>query len=562
MNRFLTVLQWVERRVFLLLHLCGIINLVFLFTNPTDMGLVSLSYYTRLTIYLLLLDIVLRAITQPQSALKLRNLLPDIVFITTGLFVQHAEGFFQFYLMGRQSYLIIRSLAMHSYEGRFFDKLSSNPPVFLMFTFMITIFMGTLLLLLPISVQPGNSISILDALFTSTSATCVTGLIVHDTGTFFSLYGQIVILLLIQVGGLGIMTISSAIAVMLGQKLTLKSENLVQNVVGASSKLDMVQLVKSILLVTIVLEMVGAALLFLTFRHDFTSPWRALYCSVFHSVSAFCNAGFSLFSDSFMSYRMNVNINMVISGLIIIGGIGFPVMVDVQKNVFRRMRISRLSMHSKAVLTCTAILIVLGTIVYFFGEYNATMKQMGFGERLLSSYFQSVTTRTAGFNTIDNGLMSSQSVFISIILMFIGASPGSTGGGIKTTALVIVIVSVLSLFRGNRDVNLFKRRVSEDTIKRVVALVTISLLFLSMMIFLLLQFEPFEFEKVLFEAVSAFGTVGLSMGITGLLSAGGKIIIIMLMYLGRIGPLTLIFAISAMRQKVSYQYIEDKISIG
>jgi trk system potassium uptake protein TrkH len=190
------------------------------------------------------------------------------------------------------------------------------------------------------------------------------------------------------------------------------------------------------------------------------------------------------------------------------------------------------------------------------------MKQMGFGERLLSSYFQSVTTRTAGFNTIDNGLMSSQSVFISIILMFIGASPGSTGGGIKTTALVIVIVSVLSLFRGNRDVNLFKRRVSEDTIKRVVALVTISLLFLSMMIFLLLQFEPFEFEKVLFEAVSAFGTVGLSMGITGLLSAGGKIIIIMLMYLGRIGPLTLIFAISAMRQKVSYQYIEDKISIG
>jgi trk system potassium uptake protein TrkH len=237
-------------------------------------------------------------------------------------------------------------------------------------------------------------------------------------------------------------------------------------------------------------------------------------------------------------------------------------MVDVQKNVFRRMRISRLSMHSKAVLTCTAILIVLGTIVYFFGEYNATMKQMGFGERLLSSYFQSVTTRTAGFNTIDNGLMSSQSVFISIILMFIGASPGSTGGGIKTTALVIVIVSVLSLFRGNRDVNLFKRRVSEDTIKRVVALVTISLLFLSMMIFLLLQFEPFEFEKVLFEAVSAFGTVGLSMGITGLLSAGGKIIIIMLMYLGRIGPLTLIFAISAMRQKVSYQYIEDKISIG
>lgn len=562
MNSFITTLKWVERRVFLLLHLCGLINLVFLFTDPAELGLTSASNYTRITIYLLLFDILLRAITQPQSALRVRNLLPDLIFISTGLFVHNAEDFFQFYLMGRQSYLIIRSFAMHSYEGRFFDKLSSNPPVFLMFTFMITIFIGTLLLLLPISVQPGNTLSILDALFTSTSATCVTGLIVHDTGTFFSLYGQIVILLLIQVGGLGIMTISSAIAVMLGQKLTLKSENLVQNVVGASSRLDMVQLVRSILLVTVILEMAGAALLFLTFRHDFVSPWRALYCSVFHSVSAFCNAGFSLFPDSFMGYRMNVNINMVITALIIVGGIGFPVMVDVQKNVLRKMRISRLSMHSKAVLVCTLILILAGTITYFFGEYNATMGKMGFGERLLASYFQSVTTRTAGFNTIDNGVMSSQSVFVTIILMFIGASPGSTGGGVKTTALVIVIVSVLSLFRGNRDVNLFKRRVSEDTIKRVVALVTISLLFLTMMIFILLQFEPFDFEKVVFEAVSAFGTVGLSMGITGMLSAGGKIIIIMLMYLGRIGPLTLIFAISAMRQKVSYQYIEEKISIG
>ncbi len=562
MNPIIRFLKSIEHWVLLLLHVCGLLNLLMIFMDPGGLGFISLRYYTLVSIYLLLLDILLRAITDTHSALRPRNLLPDLAFIAIGLFLHQADGVFQFYLMGRQSYLIIRWLSMHSYEGRFIDKLSSNPPVFLMFTFMITIFIGTLLLLLPIAVVPGNTISLLDALFTSTSATCVTGLTVHDIGTYFSLFGQIVILLLIQVGGLGIMTISSAIAVMLGQKLTLKRESLVQNVVGASTRVDMVQLVKSVVLVTAIFELIGAALLFLTFRHDFISPWQGVYYSLFHSVSAFCNAGFSLFSDSFMSYRSNININLVITSLIIVGGIGFPVMVDVQKNIFRRFKISRLSLHSKAVLVCTIVLLLMGTLIFFFGEYNATMKGMSFGDRILSSYFQSVTTRTAGFNTIDNGGMSHQSVFTSIIMMFIGASPGSTGGGVKTTTLVIVVVAMLSLFGGNRDVNLFKRKVSDDIIKRVLALITASVLFLSIMIFLLLQCEPYSFEEVVFEAISAFGTVGLSMGITSALSVGGKIIIIMLMYLGRIGPLTLIFAISATRQRASYQYVEEKISIG
>ena len=235
---------------------------------------------------------------------------------------------------------------------------------------------------------------------------------------------------------------------------------------------------------------------------------------------------------------------------------------NIKNNFKRKFKFSRLTLHTKVVLITTLILIILGTVAFFFSEYNGLMNGYSLKDRIYASYFQSVTTRTAGFNTIDTARLSKASVFMSIILMFIGASPGSTGGGIKTTTFAIIVLSVLALISGNRDVNVFRKKIDEDTIKRVMALISISIFILSVLIFILLITEKFSFDQVIFEAFSAFGTVGLSMGITAKLTGIGKLIIIILMYMGRVGPLTLIFALSERNPKINYQYIEEKINIG
>ncbi len=552
----------IEKIVNFILNLFALINVQLLFLTLISIDKELISQYTQISIYFLILNIILRVINTGISQKIIVKILPDILFISIGLLVKDSEKVFQFYLLGRQTFYLIRSFALKTYKGAFFDKLSDNPPVLVLFSFFVAIFLGSLMLMLPAATVSGEETSLLGALFTSTSATCVTGLIVYNTGTHFTLFGQLIILFLIQIGGLGIMTISSAFAVMLGQKLSLKRESLIQNVVGESSKIDMISLVRSILIVTIIFEFIGAVILYFTFISQMYSPNRAIYHSVFHSISAFCNAGFSLYQNSFMGFKSNFNINFVITSLIILGGIGFPVMVDIRRTILNKFRISRLYLHSKIVLTCTITLLILGAIAFFISEYNNEMKGFNFLDRLYTSYFQSVTTRTAGFNTIDTANLSKGSILTSTLLMFVGASPGSTGGGVKTTALVVVFVSVLAMFRGNRDVNIFKRKVSEGIIKRVMALVAASITFLTVMIFLLLLIEKFSFEQTVFEAFSAFGTVGLSMGITPLLSSAGKLIIILLMYLGRVGPLTLIFAISASSVKSNFTYIEGKISIG
>jgi len=446
-------------------------------------------------------------------------------------------------------------------KGKFFEHISDSPAVLVLLSFLFVICVGTLLLMLPISTVDGESTSFLGAFFTSTSATCVTGLIVYDTGSHFTFLGQLIILFLIQIGGLGIMTISSAFAIMLGQKLSLKSENMMQSVVGESNKVNMINLVKNIVIVTLVFEFLGVLQMYLTFYKLYPNL-KAIYFSIFHSVSAFCNAGFCLYEDSLVGFHANSNINFIITFLIIIGGIGFPVIADLTKNIFKKRTIKRLSLHTKIVISATFFLIILGMVGFYIAEYNNEMKDFSFSERIYASCFQSVTTRTAGFNTIDNANLAKSSSFLSIILMFIGASPGSTGGGIKTTAFIVVIVSVFAMFRGNRDVNIFKRRVSDEIIRRVMALVAISISFVAFMLFLLLLIEPFSFEKIIFEAVSAFGTVGLSRGITAFLSNYGKIIIILLMFLGRVGPLTLIYAISERSEKSTFKFVEEKISIG
>lgn len=552
----------VQKIAIVILTLFAIVNIELLFLKLIKIDSSIISLYTRISIIFLTLYISYRLIKNGATVQRLLNLLPDIIFILIGLLIKDSERVFQFYLIGRQSFSLLNLRTISDSKGTFIDKLSDNPPVLVMLTFFLAIFIGSLLLMLPAATSSGEETSLLGALFTSTSATCVTGLIVYDTGMHFTIFGQIIILALIQIGGLGIMTISSAFAIILGQKMSLKRESIMQDVVGESNKFDMINLVKNVVIVTITLELMGAVILYFTFISKSYTVNQALYHSIFHSISAFCNAGFCLYPDSLIRYLDNFNINFVITSLIILGGIGFPVMKDLQRTIKNKFRFKRLTLHSKIVLSATLILLLLGTIAFFIAEYNNEMKGFNFPNRLFSSYFQSVTTRTAGFNTIDTANLSKGSSFVSGILMFIGASPGSTGGGVKTTALVVVFIAVVAMFRGHKDVNIFKRKVSENIIKKVMALVAASVAFLAFMIFLLLLFEPFTLEKTIFEAISAFGTVGLSMGITSQLSEAGQIIIVLLMYIGRVGPLTLMFAISQTKDRSYFTYIEEKISIG
>jgi len=512
-------------------------------------------------IALLLLTILNRLITRkPGTGTNLLIFDASMLALGTLLYYYDAK-FVIFFLLIRQTWYILEFILFKAFEGRFFRLLTENPPVTLMLSFALVIAIGTVLLMMPASSASNQVTSFVDALFTATSATCVTGLIVVDTGSYFSLFGQLVILLLIQIGGLGIMTISTAFAIMLGQRITLKLENVMYQVVGGSQSLNVLQLLRSIVLVTLLIESVGALLLYTRFSAHYL-PLEAFYMSIFHSVSAFCNAGFSLISVSMMGYVSDIVMNLGITFLIILGGLGFTVIIDLHRYFFIRERVKKLALHSKIVLITSGTLLVLGLTAFYITEYNGTMEGFTIAKRLLASWFQSVTTRTAGFNTIDTGSLSPASILITLALMFIGASPGSTGGGIKTTTFAVLVLSITSLLKGKRDLSICNRKIPSTNIREATSLITLSATLIFFVLFLLLIVEPFPFDKIIFEAFSAFGTVGLSTGITPLLSQTGKFLITILMYVGRIGPLTMIYAFAIKRNVVNLDYAEEKIAIG
>lgn len=432
----------------------------------------------------------------------------------------------------------------------------------ILLSFAIPIILGAILLTLPISSTSGESIGALNALFTSTSAVSVTGLAVVDTGGDFSLFGQIVIMCLIQVGGLGFMTFSVLVAVVLGKKIGLKNRLLIQQSTNTLSIQGVVRLSLAIFIVAFVIEVIGAVLLMLRWMGDLGLA-KAAYYGIFHSVSAFNNAGFGLWSDSLSRYVGDPVVNIVITLLFILGGLGFTVILDIWKNKSWR----KLSLHSKIVLLASSFLCLGGFIIIFIIElFNpATFGSLTWTERLWAGYFQGVVTRTAGFNTIDIASMMTASQFFMIFLMFIGASSGSTGGGIKTTTFVVLLFTLISIVRGNQDVQIMKRRIPQSIILRSLAVMVISVTLVVVVTFLLTLSEHSlqkDFMEVLFEATSAFGTVGLSMGLTSELSPLGKCIIIVTMFIGRLGPLTLAFALSQRVFKQNYRYPEEKVLIG
>ncbi|GLH65308.1 MULTISPECIES: TrkH family potassium uptake protein [Bacillaceae] len=437
-----------------------------------------------------------------------------------------------------------------------------DPPKILVLGFSFIILIGAFLLTLPAATVDGKGLPWLDALFTATSATCVTGLVVVDTGTTFTLFGQLVILALIQIGGLGFMTFATLFALILGKRISLKERLLIKESLNNLSIDGVVRLVKRILIFTAVIELIGGILLAIRFSFDMPLP-KAIYFGFFHAISNFNNAGFDLMGDfrSLTGYVDDPLVTLVVCTLITLGGIGFIVMNEVYE--YRQTR--RFSLHTKIVFVMSSILVVFGTILIFILEYHnpKTLQPLSPLGKFLASLYQAVTPRTAGSNTLNIPDLTQPTLFLIIFLMFIGASPGSTGGGIKTTTFATLLGAVWSNIKGKEDVIFFRNRILYDTIYKALT-VTVSGLFVVMMITMLLTItEPNkDFLMILFEATSAFATVGLSMGLTPELSPVGKILIILTMFAGRVGPLTIAYAVTLHRKPDPFKFPKGKIMIG
>ena len=427
---------------------------------------------------------------------------------------------------------------------------------------------GGVLLSLPVSVAAGHSPSVLNAFFTSTSAVCVTGLVVVDTANDWSPFGQVVLMLLIQAGGLGYMTISSLIMVAFGRRISVHDRMTLAGALNVSSMEGLLRFAWTVALLTFAIEGLGALIMAARFAQD--AGWaKGLWFGLFHAVSAFNNAGFALFSDNLMGYRGDVTINLVITTLIIAGGLGFFVLSGLLR--LRKRTAVSMSVHTKLVLTVTACLLAAGTLAILLLEWTnpKTLGPLGFGEKLLAAYFQAVTPRTAGFNTLSIGDMTPAALFLTISLMFVGASPGGTGGGVKTTTLGVIVAALWATVRGERDTNVFRRRLSPDLVRRAFALAILAAAGLVVITGLLLLSEGQGLLHTSYEAVSAFGTVGLSMGVpgsplslSGFFGTGGKWLVMFLMFTGRVGPLTLAVALAGLAAPAGVRYPEGKVLIG
>ncbi|WP_142413003.1 TrkH family potassium uptake protein [Hathewaya massiliensis] len=448
--------------------------------------------------------------------------------------------------------------------NNFLNKHTKLKPVqVLAIGFGFVIFAGALLLMLPISSAQGNWTNFVDCLFTSTSAVCVTGLITLDTGIYWSYFGKTVIISLIQIGGLGFMSLATLVFLLLGKKITLKERLVMQEAMNSFSLQGLVKMSKYVLYFTFSIEGIGALILSTQFIPKFGLK-KGIYYSIFHAISAFCNAGFDLMGNfsSLTAYSNNAVVILTIATLIATGGLGFFVWSE----IYNRKMIRKFSLHTKLAIYVTAFLIVGGSILMFLFEMNnpATIMNKGIKEKVLSSIFASVSPRTAGFNSISTSDMSLPGRFLTILLMFIGGSPGSTAGGIKTTTAGLLIYTLISVIRGREDTEIGDKRISKEIVYKGIVILTISfLLVVTVTMILAITETGFTLEEILYETVSAFATVGLTLGITTKLSVIGKIIIAITMYFGRVGPLTIVLALTNRNgNKGNIRYPEEKILIG
>lgn len=454
-----------------------------------------------------------------------------------------------------------------------------NPAQLFVASFLLIIFLGTLLLLLPKATHSG--IGLIDALFTATSAVCVTGLIVVDTGSYFTTFGQSVIMILIQLGGLGIMTFASYFSYFFRGNTSYANQLMLKDISNSDKIGEVFVVLKKILLLTFSIEAIGALLIYLNIDKSVISPIpERLFFSIFHSISGFCNAGFSTLENSLYEpgFRFNYPMHLIIAALFILGGIGFPILLNLYKYVryyfFRKIEKIKdpnnvgympwvLNLNSRIVLTTTIVLLSTGTLFFYFLEYNNTLKEHSEFGKVVTAFFGAATPRTAGFNSVDTSALHFSTLMIVFLLMWIGASPASTGGGIKTSTFALATLNFFSLAKGKDRIEVYKREVSGMSIRRAFAIISLSLMVIGISISLISFLEPNkDIIPITFEAFSAYSTVGLSMGLTGGLSSGSKLVIIATMFIGRVSMLTLLIAILRNIKHLNYRYPSEEILIN
>ncbi len=471
------------------------------------------------------------------------------------------------YLIIIQIYIVAVFAVQLPHLHRRFASLRVRPAVAFVVTFIALIILGAGLLLLPRATPSALPLAPLDALFTSTSAVCVTGLIVRDTGIGFTGFGQTVILVLIQLGGLGIMSLTAALSLLLGRGIGVRENSLLREVFQVSMLSEVGRTVRFIILMTIGLESVGALLLYRGLDGVIADPGERIFTAVFHSVSAFCNAGFSTFGDSLVSLHQRPLVMGTVAGLLIVGGLGFGVVVQLLawlrgRALRRGDRKARLDLHSQVVLVVSGGLLVVGTALIAWLEWNHTLAGQGIGTKISQAFFQSATCRTAGFTSMDLTLMNPATLFLMIVLMFIGGAPGSTAGGVKVTAVAIGWANLRSIGRGLNRVRLGRRELEPVHVQRSMLVLSAGLVMAAIGLFVLLATEERPFLETTFEVFSALGTVGLSLGMTSVLSPAGRVVIIVLMFVGRLGPLTLASSLTGPGRDPRVRLPRGRILIG
>lgn len=528
----------------------------------------SLFRIINITILLTFLsDVLLRLIIAPDKKLHLKQKWFDFIVLIPLLQFIHGIENYSFYVIIRQIVILFILISRTRKTKNFISNLGLKPAQLMTTGFFFTICVGAILLTLPIATTAGNHTSLLDAFFTSTSAVCVTGLIVKDTAIHFTTFGQFIILILIQVGGLGIMTFSVYLALLTGKRMGIGQRIVMHDVLDQDALTGATRLILFIIRMTFTIEAAGAVALTVAWYKDFPSLAITIYHAVFHSISAFCNAGFSTFSDSLMGFAGDMSTNIIICLLIILGGLGFIAVKDIGENIRKRYFDSRrkpfkLRVQSKIVIAISLLLIFLGALSFLAFEAPSGINKSGFTTNILISIFQSISTRTAGFNTCDIGRLAPSTLFIMIILMLIGASPGSTGGGLKTTTFAVLWANMMNGFSQNRQIEIYKRTIPAETVQKAVTVLLFYLALILAFTIALLAVEKQSLINVLFETVSAIATVGLSTGITPELSKIGRVLITILMFIGRLGPLTIGYALILYQRKTNYLYAEERVMIG
>ena len=538
----------------------------------------------RIIISLLLIRFLIRLFfsLQPWLYLKMHpfeSILYLLILINSVLTLFGSHAFFSWlfkhlsvsgYLIILEYFFILILLLETGKLTDYFYVVRLSPASLLALSFLALIIGGMLLLKMPEMTHTGN-IAWVDALFTSTSACCVTGLTVHDTGTFFTFKGQLVIMILFLVGGVNMLTIATFIGSLYHRTGSLHTTGVIKGFLDADHTANLQSILRNVILYAFVIQLVGAIVVFLSWGTNMDFPGWAdrLFYSVFHAVSAFNNAGFSLFTDGLHHpvVRFQYLIHLEIALLIVIGGMGFLVLQDIFAVESRRERKrhpwKKLQVNTRLVMLMTVLLIGAGTLLFYVFEYNHSLSEHSALGKLITAFFQSVTTRTAGFNTVDMTSVGRPALLLVLVLMFIGASPGSTGGGVKTTTIAVAFKAAMSNIRGRQHVEFFKRNISWEYVNKTYAVLFFAFAFIILFTLLLIVAEPdLPFNQLFFELISAFGTVGLSMGITSDLSVVGKLILIISMFVGRIGFLTLGLALTRKVLYTKYKYPTGRLMIG